>query len=181
MHKERFITLSLVILAAALSRLLPHPANMTPIAAIALFGAAHFERKWLAFAVPLAAMLLSDLIIGFYAQMWVTYLAFAAIVGIGFFIKNNIRPLVVLSASITSSVLFFIVTNNALWLPYDLYPKTWDGMVEGYIAAIPFFTNSLFGDLFYTALLFGGFALAEKKWGWLKLCDAPATTRRLAS
>lgn len=172
MNKQRLITLSLIVLAAAVSRLLPHPANVAPITAIALFGGAMFERKWMAFVIPLAAMLISDLIIGFYAQMWVTYLTFALIVCIGFALRGHVRPLPVIGAALGSSILFFLVTNCALWLPYDLYPKTMGGVVDGYIAALPFFRNTLLGDLFYTGLLFGGFTLAERKYTRLRLASA---------
>lgn len=169
MNKERLLTLSLIILAAAASRLLPHPVNVTPIAALGLFAGAQFERKWLAFAVPFAALLLSDLVIGFYPQMWITYLAFAAIVCIGFTLHGRVRPLPVIGASLAGSVVFFVVTNFSLWLPYDLYPKTWEGVVQGYVAGWPYFSHTLLGDLFYAALLFGSFALAERKYTWLRL------------
>lgn len=172
MNRERLITLTLIVLAAAASRLLPHAPNVAPIAAIALFGGAQFERKWLAFAVPFLALLLSDAVIGFYEQMWVTYLAFAAVVCIGFALRGRLRFLPVTGAAVLSSALFFLITNCALWLPYDIYPKTAAGVLLGYEAALPFFRNTLLGDLFYTALLFGGFALAERKLTWLK---APAT------
>lgn len=172
MNKERLITLSLIILAAAASRILPHPVNVTPIAALGLFAGAQFERKWLAFAVPLLALFLSDIVIGFYPQMWITYLAFVAIVFIGFRLRGHIRPLPVIGASLASSVSFFLVTNFSLWLPYDLYPKTFEGIVQGYVAGWPYFSHTLLGDLFYVTLLFGGFALAERKYAWLRLPQA---------
>jgi len=163
MNKERLFTLTLIILAAAASRLLPHPDNVTPIAAIALFAGAHFERKWLAFFVPLSAMLLSNAIIGFYDQMYVTYIAFALIVCIGFVLRGKRTFLPVVLATLAGSVSFFLITNCALWIHNDLYPKTIDGIITGYVMAIPFFKNTLIGDLFYSGLLFGGFALAERR------------------
>ncbi len=172
MSKERLITLALIILAAAASRLLPHPSNVAPITAIALFAGAHFTNRKLAFAIPLVAMLLSDLIIGFYAQMWITYLAFAVIVCIGFGLQGRVRPASTLGASLLSSVVFFLITNFALWSHYDLYPQTLEGVMQGYVAALPFLGNSVLGDLFYTALIFGGFALAERKCVRLKAASA---------
>ena len=170
MNKERFVTLSLIILAAAASRLLPHPANVTPITAIALFAGAKFERKWLAFAVPLLAVLLSDAIIGFYSHMWVTYLAFALVVCIGFTLKNSSQRFApIAGATLAGSVTFFLVTNCALLMNPGLYEANWNGVVESYVAGLPFFRNSLIGDAFYSTLLFGGFALAEKKFGWLRV------------
>jgi hypothetical protein len=163
MNKERLVTLTLIILAAATARLLPHPHNVAPIAAIALFAGAHFERKWQAFVLPLLAMLVSDAIIGFYDAMWVTYLAFATVVCLGFLLRKNKSFLAVAGATVSGSVLFFLVSNFALWMHHNLYPHTLDGIMESYTMALPFFRNTLIGDLFYSGLLFGGFALAERK------------------
>jgi hypothetical protein len=168
MNKERFITLTLIVLAAAVSRILPHPANIAPISAIALFAGAHFERKSLAFAVPLAAMLLSDAIIGFYPQLWVTYMAFALVVCVGFLLRKNMGILQVSCATLGSSVLFFLITNFSLWSHYDMYSHDLSGIMQGYTMGLPFFRNTLLGDLFYSALLFGGFALAERKFTVLR-------------
>ncbi len=173
MNKDRLVTLCLIIFVAAASRLLPHPVNVTPIAAIALFAGAQFGRGWMAFALPALALLISDAIIGFYAGMWVTYLGFAAIVCIGFALSGKIKPLHVAGASVAGSLAFFLVTNFALWAPHDLYPKSLDGIVQSYVAGLPFLKNSLLGDLFYNALIFGGFALAERKYARLKAAPAP--------
>ena len=174
MNKERLFTLTLIILAAAASRLVPHPYNFTPITAIALFAGAQFERKWVAFAVPAAALLLSDAIIGFYSQMWLTYMAFAIVVCIGFLLRGHVRAWPVVGASFASSALFYLITNCAFWLPYDIYPHTLQGLVQGYVAGLPFFQNALAGDMFYSGLLFGGFALTERRFAGLKLRQ-PAT------
>jgi hypothetical protein len=169
MNKERLAVLTVMILAAAASRLLPHPENVAPIAAIALFAGAQFERKWLAFAVPVAAMLMSDLFIGFYEGMWVTYLGFAVIVCLGFALRGSKGIIPVASATLTGSVFFFLISNCVFLIDHGLYPQTVDGMMQAYTAALPFFRNSLFGDAFYSALLFGGFALAQRKYEWLKV------------
>ncbi len=172
MNRERLITLSLIILAAAVSRILPHPVNVTPIAALALFAGAQFERRWLAFAVPMLAMFLSDAVIGFYSQMWVTYVAFAVIVCLGFALRGRISPLPVVGTVLAGSVLFFLISNCALVMHGELYPANFEGMMASYTAALPFFRNTLLGDMFYAALLFGGFALAERKYSWLRLPQA---------
>jgi hypothetical protein len=174
MNKERFIALSLIVLAAAVSRLLPHPYNFTPIAAIALFSGAEFERKPLAFLVPLAALLISDAIIGFYAagEMLVTYVAFAAIVCIGFAIRGRDSFIPVAFATLASAVVFFLITNCTFFMNPSLYPQNFDGLMQGYIAGLPFFRNTLTSDIFYSALLFGGFALAEKKFAGLRVATA---------
>lgn len=159
----RFGALCAVVLLAALARLLPHPPNFAPVAALALFAGAHLSRKAWALAVPLAAMLLSDAYLGFHDLTLVVYGAFAAAVGIGFLLRGRCRLPMIAGASLTSSVLFFVVTNFAVWAVGSIYPKTVAGLAACYAAAIPFFHNTLAGDAFYTAVLFGGWALAERK------------------
>jgi hypothetical protein len=172
MNKDRLITLSLIILAAAASRLLPHPDNVAPIAAMALFAGAKFENKQLAFAIPAMAMLLSDAVIGFYSGMWITYMAFAAVVCIGFMLRSKQDVMHTALATVAGSVLFFLVTNFALWSSHGLYSHTLDGIMQSYTMALPFFRNSLLGDAFYSAILFGGFALAERRYSRLQAASA---------
>ena len=160
-HARLLAILSAIVVAAAL-RLVPHPPNFTPIGAMALFGAAHLGRKPLAFAAPLAALLLSDVVLGFYSGMWVQYVAVALIVLLGWAMLKQVTPLRVGVAALTSSILFFVVTNFGTWLLSGMYPLNAAGLVACYVAAIPFFQNTLAGDLFYSALLFGGFALLER-------------------
>ena len=152
-----------MILAAAAMRLLPHPSNFTPIGALALFAGAQFDDKRWAFIVPLAAMFLSDLLIGFHSQMPLVYGAFAVIVAMGFWLKEKKSAAKIAGASLVAATFFFIVSNFSVWAFDGLYPLTMQGLVTCYIAAIPFFQNWLAATLVYSALLFGGFALAEKK------------------
>jgi len=152
-----------MILAAAAMRLLPHPSNFTPIGALALFAGAQFDDKRWAFIVPLAAMFLSDLLIGFHSQMPLVYGAFAIIVAMGFLLKEKKSAVNVAGASLVAATFFFIVSNFSVWAFDGLYPLTMQGLVTCYIAAIPFFQNSLAATLVYAAVLFGGFAFAEKK------------------
>jgi len=161
--KPRAVLLLAIIFGAAALRLLPHPSNFTPIGALALFAGAHFDNKRWAFIVPLAAMLLSDILIGFHGQMPVIYGAFAVIVAMGFLLKEKKTALNVTGASLVAATFFFVVSNFGVWAFDGLYPLTMAGLVTCYIAAIPFFQNWLLGTLFYAAVLFGGFALAERK------------------
>jgi hypothetical protein len=160
-HARLLALLSAIVTAAAL-RLVPHPPNFTPIGAMALFGGAYLGRRGIAFVAPLAALLLSDAVIGFHPYMWATYLSMALIVLIGWAVRSRITPLRVGGAAVASSVLFFVLTNFSVWLGSSVYPQTLAGLAACYVAAIPFFQNTLAGDLFYTALLFGGFFLLEK-------------------
>jgi hypothetical protein len=168
MLKPRAIALISLVLAAAASRLVPHPWNLTSIAAVALFGGAYFQDRRLAFAVPLGALFLSDLVFGLYHGMAVVYVSFAMIVGIGLWLRSRRQPALIAGAALASSVLFFVLTNFGVWASGHLYPRTWAGLVTCYTAALPFFRNSLEGDLLYTLVLFGGFALMERRFEVLR-------------
>jgi hypothetical protein len=157
----RFLALLSAILVAAVLRLVPHPPNFAPIGAMALFGGAYLGRRAIAFVAPLGALLLSDAIIGFYGGMEFVYASVALIVLIGWAVSTRLSPLRIGVAALASSVLFFVVTNFGTWLSSGMYPHTAAGLAACYVAAIPFFQNTVAGDLVYTALLFGGFALLE--------------------
>jgi hypothetical protein len=164
MLSPRLIAIVSAIFLAALLRLLPHPPNFSPIAAMALFSGAFLPHRSLAFVAPIGAMLLSDAVLGFHGGMPVVYASVAMIVAIGWLLSSRRTAGRIAVAAVASSVLFYLVTNFGVWAFGTMYPKTAEGLAASYIAAIPFFQNSLAGDLFFTALLFGGFALAER---WL--------------
>ena len=145
------------VLIAALTRLVPHPPNFAPITAMSLFAGAYFTRKQLAFIVPLLAMLISDLFLGFYTISIFVYLSFALITWMGQQ-KNRVTPKLVL----LGSVLFFLISNLGVWLLY--YPKTIDGLLTCFTLAIPFFATSLMGDVFYSIVLVFGFSAVSKRW-----------------
>jgi hypothetical protein len=149
------------ILAAALSRILPHPANVTPIAAMALTGGVYFNKR-IALVVPLATLILSDLFIGFHNTILFVYGSFLLVGFIGLWLKSHKKPLPIFGAALLSSILFFVITNFGVWLTGGgwFYPKTWQGLIECYTLALPFFRNTLIGDLVYTAVLFGLFELS---------------------
>jgi hypothetical protein len=169
MLKPRFLALLTLILAAAATRLLPHPPNMTSLSAVALFGGAYLADKRLAFLVPLTALFLTDLVIGFYGHMEVVYLAFLLVVCIGLWLQKHRTVPAIAGASIASSIVFFLVTNLVWFHIGDTpYPLNFQGMIESYVAGLPFLRNTLTGDLLYTALLFGGFALLERRFDSLR-------------
>lgn len=161
--KPRFALLAGMIFGAAALRLFPHPPNFEPIGALALFGGAQVDDKKWAFILPLAALFLSDAVLGFHSQMPVIYATFALIVCMGFALRERVTPLPVAGASLAASALFFIVTNFGVWALDGLYPRNVEGLIACYVAAIPFFGNTMAGGLFYAAVLFGGLALAERK------------------
>jgi hypothetical protein len=161
-HLGKLISPSLVIGLAILARVIPHAPNFTPIAALALFGGAYLGRRY-AILVPLLAMAFSDVFIGFYSPvvMVSVYSSFVITGVIGLWLKKRKKPTNVIFAAIGTSVLFFLVTNFAVWLG-GWYPRSLIGLVEAYTMAIPFFRNTLLGNLFYTAVFFGGYELVLK-------------------
>src|SRR4030095_2454209 len=164
MNKPRTLLITILVLAAAASRLIPHPPNFAPITALALFSGANFSREWLAFVIPLSALLLSDVVLGFYRQMWIVYGSFCLIASIGLLLRNRTSANTVAGASLVSSLLFFFLTNLCVWVFGSLYPKTAEGLVTCFVAALPFLQNTIMGDGFYAVLLFGALHIAETKW-----------------
>src|SRR5689334_11999747 len=160
-NNSRLLALLGAIVVAAALRLLPHPPNFTPIGAMALFSGAYLGRRPLAFVAPLGALLLSDLVLGFYHGQATVYFSVALIVMIGMAALARRSVVRIGAAAIASSVLFFIITNFGMWLFSGFYPRTLTGLEACYVAAIPFFQNTIAGDLFYAALLFGGFKVLE--------------------
>lgn len=177
----KFGILALMVLLAAFSRLMPHPPNFTPVGAMALFGAAYFSRKYLALIVPFLALWMSDLVLNnvVYAKMypeyyqgftwfgnvWV-YASFALIVGLGYLALRKVKPAQLLGTSIVASLLFFLLTNFGVWASSlgTIYTKDITGLMACYAAGIPFFWNTLLGDLFYVAVMFGSFEFVKSRY-----------------
>jgi len=170
------LVLAAMILLAALSRLLPHPPNFSPIEAVALFGGAFFAHRAWAVVVPLLAMLISDLALGLVnggiyldyftnAHFIAIYASIVACTVLGFALRGRASGTRVLGASLAGSVLFFLATNFATWLA--AMPDKGDACASGlsacYIAGLPFFQWTVLGTLFYAAILFGGFALLRQR------------------
>ncbi len=173
----RFAALATLIATAAAARLAPHPPNVTPIAAIALFGGACLGGRVQAFLMPLAALFLSDLVIGLHGQMPMVYGSFALIVTLGFWLRGRRRALPVACATILGSVIFFVATNFGVWAFGSLYPRTAGGLLACYVAAVPFFGGTLLGDILYSAALFGGLAIAERLVPAVRTGDAILSAR----
>ena len=153
-----------MIFAGAVMRLIPHWPNFTPIAAIALFGGTFLKRKDLAFLIPVVAMLLSDLIIGFHSTMFAVYASFIAIVSLGLFLQSRLTVVNTISASLASSILFYLITNFASWTSGIMpYPMNVAGLMQSYVAGLPFFFNGILGDLFYNSVLFGALYLVTNR------------------
>lgn len=157
-NKTKFLLAALVIVLAAASRLVKHPFNFTPVIAMSIFAGCYLRSRW-AVILPLAAMLVSDYFIGFYdwQVMASVYLSIALAYGIGWLLSRHFKWYNVVLSAFASSVVFFFITNFAVWAFFNWYPHTWQGLVSCFTLAIPFFRNSLAGDAFYTIVLFGAY------------------------
>lgn len=152
----------LLIIIGVIFRFVPHPANFAPIAAIGLFSGCYLKKKW-AFLLPIGAMLISDYFIGFYSWkiMASVYLSFALIGLIGIAVKKHKNVYTVIGSSLGASVLFYLVTNFAVWAFGTMYAPNFAGLIQCYVAAIPFFRNTVMGDLFYVSVFFGSYELVS--------------------
>jgi hypothetical protein len=161
---SRFFGALILVLVAAAMRLIPHPPNFSPIAAIALFGAAAFDRKMVALVIPLAAMLLSDFVLGFHDQMAAVYGAIILVEILGLWVlrSDNRSPLRIAMTAVSASLIFFFVTNLSVWAFSGMYERTGAGLAACFVAALPFLQNSVAGDLVFTGALFGAWALVER-------------------
>jgi hypothetical protein len=151
------IVVALVVIAAA-ARFFPHPANFTPIVAMAIFAGAYCGKRYFAMLLPIVAMLVTDSFLGFYPEMWGVYVALIASVMIGFLLRKKVTVLGVVGVSLASSVVFFAISNFAVWAGGLCgYPHTVEGLNTCYMMAIPFFRNEVLGTLVYSGLLFGAY------------------------
>jgi hypothetical protein len=166
----RILFVTFAVLAAALTRFLPHPPNFTAIGGMALFAGACIPNRWLSLIIPMTAMILTDAVIGFHNTAWAVYLSLGLITMLGWAMRNRQSVLGFVGTSLASSVLFFFITNAAMWMvgfwtsePL-LYPKNFGGLVDAIAMGIPFYSyNFLVSQFVYGGILFGAF-YAAKAW-----------------
>ena len=178
----KFGALIALIIVVALARLIPNMPNFSPMAAIALFCAAHFNKLWKAILVTLLATFVSDVILNntiyssmnngftfFYDGFILQYIAYAviALMGSTFFI--NINKTKVIGGSLSTTLVFFIISNFGAWISLPFYSKDIAGLMSSYAAGLPFLKNTLLSDLFYTSLLFGAYYLLQNRFAALRL------------
>jgi len=156
LNKTQTVVISFIVVSIVF-RLVPHIPNVTPITAVALFSGVYFTNKKLAFIIPLVALFISDLFLGFSGITLFVYLSFILVAAIGVFSRK-----MSIGTVLISSLSFFIITNFGSWLMY--YPKSFNGLLECYTLAIPFFRNSLLGDLFYSGVLYYGFQFVRNRY-----------------
>jgi len=152
----------LLIPVGVIARLLPHLPNFTPIGGMALFGAAHGSRRS-AIVAPLAAMALSDLVLGSHGSLPYVYASFVLIALMGMVVfRNGVSAPRVVGASLASSLILFFVSNFGVWASGTMYARTWQGLLTCYAMGLPYLRNGMVGDLFYAGVFFGGYALATR-------------------
>ena len=150
-----------LILFGILSRLIPHAPNIAAIGALMLFSGAYLPKKML--WVPFIALFISDYFIGFYGtDMFYVYGSYLLGLLIGWWLRSNKKPLLIIGGAFSSSILFFLITNFGVWAPpNNWYPHTLGGLLQSYTLALPFFRNTLVSDLGYTVVLFGGYEILQ--------------------
>ena len=152
--------IAFVIIAIGIAmRFLPHPVNVTPVAAIALFAGTYLNKKY-ALWVPLAIMIISDLFIGLHDVILYTWGSFVLVAIVGTWLRKNKNLLNIGRASVASSFLFFIITNFGVWLHW--YPRDVQGLVKCFAMALPFYRNAFVGDILFVAVFFGIYELAAR-------------------
>ncbi len=172
----RFSILTALILLVAFSRMIPHPTNFSPLGAIAIFGAAHFSKKWQILFIPIAATWLSDLFINnviyanyyptftwFYDGFYWQYTSYLLIALTSMALLKKVSKERVFIGAFCATAIFFLISNVGCWVGNSFYPQNFKGLMSCYAAGIPFLKGTLLGDLFYSLVLFGGFAIAQYK------------------
>ncbi len=179
-NKNAIWSFVLLVVIAAVYRVIPNrPFGFAPQIAMALFAGSVITDKKMSFLLPLLSMLVSDClyevlyrngvtsIAGFYDGQITNYILFVGLTVIGFFVKkNNVAHII--GGSLAAATLYFICSNLFFWIGGGVainnlpYPKTWVGLVECYIVAIPFYLNSIYATLFFSGVLFGAYYFIHK-------------------
>lgn len=153
-----------MILFAVVIRIVPHPWNLTPVGAMALFSGGVIRNRMLAFVVPLLGLLAGDLFIGFHILMPVVYASFLVSILTGWLLRDRRSIPRIGAAVLLGALQFFLITNFGVWMILNSYPRTVTGLAACYLAGLPLFWNTLAGDAFFSALLFGALFLAERRY-----------------
>lgn len=148
--------IGLIIVAAVLFRIFPHAPNLVPVGAIALFAGYGIKNKW-GIAIPVVIMALSDFFIGYHDTMWFVYGSYIAIAIMGRVFASKLSLPTVVLLSISSSILFYVVTNFGVWLMGTMYTKDVSGLMQSYVYAIPFFRATLVGDVLFNGVIYAGY------------------------
>src|SRR5260370_6488684 len=160
MEIPKRLWIGMVVLGAC-ARLVPHPWNFTPMMTIGLFAGSHARKANTGILATLLALALSDAVLGFYPGFWYVYAAALVPVLLGRLIRNRSGAGAIAAAAFASSLSFFMITNFMVWATDQLYPHTFSGLAECYLAGIPFYRNQVLGDAVYTVAIFGGYTVLQ--------------------
>lgn len=176
-----------LILVVALARIIPHTPNYSPMTALALFGAVHFNTRWKSILVVFLAGFLSDIILNntvyaymndgftvFYDGFVWQYIGYGAIIALGVVFLKRITPLRVLLGALCATILFFVISNFGAWVSLPIYTKDMTGLMTAYTAGLPFLKMSFLSDIVYSAILFGGYAVLQRKFTFLQTAQPKA-------
>ena len=145
-----------IVLLAAMTRLIPHPPNFTPIIAIGLVSGAYITNRYFCFFIPICAMFISDIFLGFQNLIYWVYGSLLLIPLLGMLLKSKVNIVNCILGCASGSIIFFIITNFGVWISSSYYPKTIEGILTCYTMALPFFANTLTSSLLYSAIIFSG-------------------------
>lgn len=148
----------ILILIGVVARVLPHLPNFTPVGALALFGGTKLGNKYAAVFVPLIMMAMTDFYLGFHNLIFFTWGSMILAALIGFWVRKKYGFSRIAIGTLAGSVLFFLITNLGVYLG-GWYGYGFSGLIQTYVMAIPFFRNSLMGDIIYSAAFFGCYEL----------------------
>ena len=162
MKSNKYILiLSLIIVTALSNILLTNIPNFSPIASVALFSGFYLSNKKLALLIPIACILVSDYFIGFHSLMWAVYISFALTVIMGIKMKTSSGKNVIIN-SVLSSLVFFLITNSAVWMMGGFYTSDLSGLALCLSMGIPFYKYTLLSSLIFSTALFGGFQILNQ-------------------
>lgn len=169
MQEKEQVMSYLVVLLSVLTRFIPHMPNFSPVFGALLFGGAHLKRRD-AIWYPLMLLAASDVVLTTLVYRmrlgWgqsITWLGFAVVALIGYWLRNREDVARVGVAALAGPTAFFLISNFGVWLGWRMYPATWDGLVACYVAAMPFYRNSVLSSVAYTALFFGAHEIYRRK------------------
>ena len=157
-----FLGILLVFLSVA-GRLVPHPWNMTPVGAAAIFAGVHIGRR-AAILIPLLSMFIGDMFLGFYSAPLLLSVYLSMSIGglLAYWTRSERGAWIFIARPIATATLFYLLTNWAVWMFGSMYPHTPQGLLLAYIAGVPFFEHQVLGDVLYVSLFFGFYAWARK-------------------
>ena len=159
---KKFIFGITIVFVLALSRVLPHPPNFTPILGMAFFAGAVFDKKIYSYCIPILAMLISDLYLGFHAGMPIIYFAICVCILIGTFFHSKLNLTTSFLGISAGVISFYLISNFAVWYGSGMYASDLNGLITCYIMALPFLQNTILSSAIYGIAAFGAYRLAEK-------------------